>query len=106
MLALTYHLLIQTRLNLSRGALTRVFSKLREPDHKYDLSAGQNRYQAAADHLLGRKFYSGVAAATALKAEVDPVVSEVYEESRGRDRRGEHIPRDINGDNHELRPDE
>jgi len=94
-LSLTYHLQIQIRLNLSRGAGTRLWAKLREPDHANDFHNADARFQGAAGTLVGQRFNTEVAAAQGLMSAVNPVVQQVYDESRIWDDSGEHRPRDI-----------
>ncbi len=96
-LSLTYNLEIQTRLNLSRGAFTRLFAKLREPDHWNDFSNAKDRFQGAAGALVGQRFDTANSAAEGLRSAVDPVVQQVYDESRYWDKDGLHRPRDPNG---------
>jgi RHS repeat-associated protein len=95
-LALTYNLEIQTRLNLSRGAKTRLWAKLKEPDHWNDFHNADARFQGAAGTLVGQRFNSEAAAQKGLRGAVDPVVGEVYRESkRDWDDSGLHRPRDL-----------
>jgi hypothetical protein len=95
-LSLRYHLRIETRLNFSRGAGTRLFAKLREPDHWNDFLGASNRFQGAADTLVGQRFNSEDAAKQGLMDAVNPVVQQVYDESRRWDDSGDHRPRDLN----------
>jgi RHS repeat-associated protein len=105
-LSLTYHLQIQTRLNLSRGAGTRLWAKLREPDHWNDFHDANARFQGAAGTLIGQRFNTEDAATRGLMSAVNPVVQQVYDESyRNWDANGNHRPRDLKT-LQRLRPDE
>lgn len=82
-----------------------MFAKLNEPDHTNDFYSASGRFQGAAWSLVGQRFDTGAAVLGALRGEVNPVIREVYEESRQRwDNAGLHRPRDLTGSGNLIGP--